>query len=71
MSALFRAFGSIGLVVAALPFCATFSSFDFLSGFRFSVAGGGDGGGGVVARGGVSLLGAMMAAECRKGGWLL
>lgn len=67
MSALFSAFGSTGLVLVALSLCATFSSFDFLSDFRFSVAGGG----GVVERGGVStLLGAMMAVVCRKRGGL-
>ena len=89
MSALLSAFGSIESAPVPLLLRATFSSLDFLSDFRFSVAGGGVIERGGVATGGVfkefeafaicaceiaelviSLLGAMMAAWCRKRSWL-
>jgi hypothetical protein len=52
MRALLSAFGSIDSAWVALSMRTTFSSFDFLSDFRFSVT---IAGGGVVERGGVAL----------------
>ena len=58
MSALLSAFGSTNSAPVVLSPRATFSSFDFLSDFRFSVAGGG-----VVERGGVATGGVFRAFE--------